>query len=436
MSLRNVIGKTISFRNYFIVSVSVVLWVIISVLIITFALENVEESRRSRRKGKENNLDVSKKSKPLRNPTNLRKTKTEIFFRNREEQLQKWNPPINNHSWNAVASSRRSRIHTTHLRTNMTSLSNHHLPSWYQLIHYNRDNLPEIRYRPHDSTIPIWEPKKIDFQGRARVCVTKIYQTGTCNLYACNRSIQIPDDYGFIVHVSNNTRGHRARLSGRSAAGSGCAISYRYKFLYIHVLKSGGMTIKSLLKRGLCGEPQPCRDLLEIVDCRFAISLNPHFFIFSFVRNPFARMFSAYSMADSMKRNSTAVWSFDSFVNMTNHERMKWSRTSISHNAAQTKFLFDGFNCPVFDFIGRLENFEEDMQFVLNQIQSPELQEYFSEKWKNSTDNCTNFGERKRNSELAGELHNAYRSLQTKSAVVKEFYSDFMLLGYDKEKIP
>jgi hypothetical protein len=97
----------------------------------------------------------------------------------------------------------------------------------------------------------------------------------------------------------------------------------------------------------------------------------------------------------------------------------------------------DYSNCPVFDFLGRLERFREDMQIILNQIQSPDLQAYFtSTGGKDLRENCTSFGERKKQSELGGNLRNAYQSQATVDAVAQEFESDFTLLGYDPTRVP
>ena len=77
------------------------------------------------------------------------------------------------------------------------------------------------------------------------------------------------------------------------------------------------------------------------------------------------------------------------------------------------------------------------MQIILNQIQSPDLQAYFtSTGGKDLRENCTSFGERKKQSELGGNLRNAYQSQATIDAIAKEFEFDFKLLGYDPTQVP
>ena len=287
----------------------------------------------------------------------------------------------------------------------------------------------------------VMEPKNYDTQGQATVCVYRDRTSNFCQLHRCgsvgdgndhNKS-QL-NDYGFVLHERNNTRGRLPVLSG----GRGCAVSHRYKFVYVHVQKSGGMTVKTILKRGLCGGEvaQTCDDL-EIYDCNSAISAFPHYFVFSFVRNPFSRMYSAYSMAETMKRRDSHPVSFDEFATMTRVQRLIARKLADSHYDLQIKFLMDSSHCPVVDFVGRLERFQDDMQIVINQIQSPDLQAFFTASGgKDLVDNCTNFGERKKLSELGGNLRNAYQSQATIDAIAKEFEFDFKLLGYDPTQVP
>ena len=309
------------------------------------------------------------------------------------------------------------------------------------------NKLPQYQSRGRDWHIDrhhgepmVMEPKIYDTQGKARACVSRSSDTGICEMHRCggdgngtNHDMSRVGEYRFIVHDRNNTRGRLPLFSG----GRGCAISHRYKFIYIHVQKSGGMTVKTILKRGLCGGVTQTCDDLEIVDCNSAIYGFPQYFVFTFVRNPFSRIYSAYSMADTMRKRNARSLRFEEFANMTLKERQATSTLTKSHYGLQINFLMDSSNCPVFDFLGRLEYFQDDMQTILNQIRSPDLQTFFSTSGgKDLVDNCTNFGDRKKQSELGGNLRNAYRLQSTVDAIAKEFESDFALLGYDSTQIP
>ena len=119
---------------------------------------------------------------------------------------------------------------------------------------------------------------------RNSTCVQKKSSSSTCILSQCESTSP-----GMFHYNNTFDRGKRMTLSGTPTAGSGCAISHNYKFIYIHVLKSGGMTIKAFLKRALCNRTAtPCpmgRNVLEIVNCATAVSNHANYFVWSFVRD-------------------------------------------------------------------------------------------------------------------------------------------------------
>jgi hypothetical protein len=118
------------------------------------------------------------------------------------------------------------------------------------------------------------------------------------------------------------------QIAGSAGSGSGCALSHKYRFLFIHNLKVGGTTTKSFLRKALCPAPNDgasrrpktyavhrhgqgprmrtlrkpifqCtagNETLQIVNCidGLRIAKEKSFFIWSFVRNPFSRLYSGY----------------------------------------------------------------------------------------------------------------------------------------------
>jgi hypothetical protein len=288
-----------------------------------------------------------------------------------------------------------------------------------------------------------------------------------------------------LVHRDNELRGTTMMTSGQAKAGSGCAMSVKYKFIYIHVLKSAGMTIKTFLKRALCGGSTgavtPCfqsdndkdehehdheRDhkdeppLLEIVNCAAALQEHPNYFVWSFVRNPFARLYSGYSMADNFRHHGHGddsakdmpAFTFSDFSTASQAERGHMTAASVAHFLPQTNFLFHNHarttsktgtgstsSCPTFDFLGRLEHLDEDLATVLSLVGSPELTDYV--RAHNGTihhESNTAYGSSKTSSELHGDLRNAYPSdhAAVQAAAAKEYARDFALLGYDPNVIP
>lgn len=274
--------------------------------------------------------------------------------------------------------------------------------------------------------------------------------------------------YGFVNR--EGPRGLKMQTSGSAKAGSGCAISHKYQFIFVHVLKSGGTTVKGFLQKAFCGSNhcQVGNGYLDIVNCAASIAKYPHYFVFSFVRNPYARMYSAYAMANSFRGHPTKPkppFSFEAFtlgkektsnpdgsnssaveetfpagISSKQVEKIRWRRKQIandknmfrrhlsyldpSHYAPQSTFLFTSGSsgCPVVDFIGHLETMHDDLETVLTYIDSPELWSYFHSQnnktgAKIATDKSTAFGARQKEKELKGNLQTAYGYQQQHPAV-------------------
>ena len=327
---------------------------------------------------------------------------------------------------------------------------------------------------------------------------------GQCHVEACNNNnndsnsnntLTLPEfmtdgphyGYGFVqrdpsILLARDRGGHpiQMQITGSASAGSGCAVSHKYKFLYIHVLKSGGMTLKTFLKMALCGSTQkPCQQgnhVLEIVNCGTAVQQYQDYFVWSFVRNPFSRMYSAYAMAmeyrghntqgtsrtirqrrKSTTQNTTTKpeFTFEEFVlKGRGSSRGSLSHMSPVHFAPQTRFLFDAKDCPVFDYLGHLETFHDDLKTVLQHIGSPEMERYFYQNFTNAHGTVhkskdTSYGSQHKQKELqGGNLQRAYKNddaninnnnnsrQKIQEAVAREFAKDFSLLGYDPTRVP
>ena len=144
---------------------------------------------------------------------------------------------------------------------------------------------------------------------------------------------------------------------------------------------------------------------------------------------------SADSMRTSKQRNYTLrEFTFQEFALAKRMQRASLSMTSTDHYVPQVAFLFDSKSCPVVDFIGHLEHFQDDLEFVLQKIQSPELQSYYDQHGEELHESSTAYGKRKQDN---GEsLSMAYATPEVMQAVAHEFKRDFGLLGYDPTVIP
>lgn len=273
--------------------------------------------------------------------------------------------------------------------------------------------------------------------------------TQKCQLKRCTSHASIPNKINFSNGYAGNTFkvddpisdwNPTPNVGGAWGWESGCVISHKHKFIYIHVLKSGGTSMKNFLKKGLCGSSNAgvtCPEGKAVFDtdsmkCSDMIQNYPDYFTWSMARNPFSRMFSAYSM--SLVFAKTKKISFENFV-LNNRLRKHATRMSSDHYLPQVDFLFNQNECPIFDFLGKLENLEEDMSYILDKIGSLELQEFFQSQNK-EIERKNTWGDTRRKQIHNDDLRLAYENEEVRRAVAEEFAQDFRLLGYDSAIVP
>lgn len=156
------------------------------------------------------------------------------------------------------------------------------------------------------------------------------------------------------------------------------------KILYIHVPKTGGLTIESILinlygfkkftyeskseyeflsdPRGKLGI---FRYILKYSNEAKLYDLKS-FFKFAFVRDPYSRGVSAvrYLHKASKMKNIEFPSDLESFYQRTKFDNYYY----IHFNTTQYRNLLDDEGEFTFDFIGRFENFEDDLNLILFDI--------------------------------------------------------------------
>jgi len=317
------------------------------------------------------------------------------------------------------------------------------------------------------------------------VCVTRSIHSMQCKLLKCannDTNTVLSSGSHFQIQHSNNTKSTKVQ----QFQPRGCVISHQYRFVYVHVLKSGGMTMKNFLKRALCGSHRlPCErgsDWIQVGPCAQILRTYPDYFVWSVVRNPYSRLYSQYAMAlaiprgkmghdqktqgaptrathiakiekllarDHHKRlvrktdrkhrhllvtSNESNYSFEQFV-LHRNKRAQFSRLHAAHYWPQAAFLFDVNECPVVDYICRLEHMEQHLPFLLGRIGSPELKEYVrAHNGRIDHQMDTAYGKAKRENEQK-PLRDYFNDEMIQSAI-QEFESDFRLLGYDPNFLP
>ncbi len=152
------------------------------------------------------------------------------------------------------------------------------------------------------------------------------------------------------------------------------------KFVFIHIQKTGGVSVKTVLNknipdaRGFLGTHDPAINGLNRMDANWE-----KFFVFSVVRNPWARLVSWYSMisqADptNIKPNHRFwqyIWregpTFEDFlVKCTDVIDDFDGQKCAAFN--QLDYLTDPDGRIIVDFIGRLENIKEDASYIFKKV--------------------------------------------------------------------
>jgi hypothetical protein len=129
----------------------------------------------------------------------------------------------------------------------------------------------------------------------------------------------------------------------------------------------------------------------------------------------------------------TDAFSFHDFV-MKPNERGNHTTMHAGHYDQQTTFIFSNYTCPSFDFLGRVEHYDEDMRTILKHLNATELIAYHYELG-GAVHPANTWGANKKRS-IGGDLRKEYNSREVINKVVSQYKQDFNLLGYDWRFVP
>lgn len=164
-------------------------------------------------------------------------------------------------------------------------------------------------------------------------------------------------------------------------------ISHEKKFIFLHIPKTAGTSVGTMLYRNLdIYEPYQGfgihhDDLTE--------EILQEYFVFTFVRNPWERLYSQYKfrgwmnnfvsfdfMAKNLKEAYKLRFEFDPEIKVpelsTAKERADWYGEFV-HIPSQVEFLSGKYNdsinkFPYIDYIGRVENLNEDFRYICKHL--------------------------------------------------------------------
>lgn len=208
-------------------------------------------------------------------------------------------------------------------------------------------------------------------------------------------------------------------------------ISDAHKLLFVHVQKTGGSTIDAMFKRRIPDARTVGKT--RHVPYRNILRLEPEladYWSFGFVRNPWARLVSWFTMIEAVYDNLDEgkektvqkfeqyghVWkhyepyrhSFDAFV-LEGVENVK----KVRRNQVEMLSTADGRQV---DFIGRTENFAHDFEVVRERVGLPPLTKKVPRR------NATSKGH-----------YSTYYNDKTRAKVAELYAADIEAFGYTFE---
>lgn len=152
-------------------------------------------------------------------------------------------------------------------------------------------------------------------------------------------------------------------------------ISHKHKFIFIHIPKCGGTSVRSALlselynidcrnldqniaqvfnRLGNSTDIEQHSNVCEVTKYLRSRNLNiKDYFTFTFTRNPWCRTVSAYLYANKIKE--------------TNWSKKVISKTFFEYTKI-TRPLQSYFICPGVDFVGKIENIQDDFDIVCDRI--------------------------------------------------------------------
>ncbi|MDH5433227.1 MAG: sulfotransferase family protein [Gammaproteobacteria bacterium] len=212
----------------------------------------------------------------------------------------------------------------------------------------------------------------------------------------------------------------KSPVSFNSADDRGC-IDFELPFFYNRIPKAANSTVMATLAS--------IRFNSEIISAqakkmfRYPSSLTSNelkkfddLFKFTVVRDPFTRVLSAYlNKIKKRPKKNALIKSFDEFINKLENGDLYIN----AHWAPQTALLL----IPVesFDFIGKMENFDQDMNHILKNLNQPVTETTI----KNTLHHATG----------ANDKLKKYYSVDLAKRVVALYQSDFDAFNYDDQYI-
>ena len=195
-------------------------------------------------------------------------------------------------------------------------------------------------------------------------------------------------------------------------------ISHKHKFIFIHIAKCGGCSIANLTHSNAFQDKGVFTGHWPLAKIYDKYPESKGYFTFTFVRNPWSRLVSGYSMWKNM--GSDHKWyKYDKVeIDLCNSNSFKnflyaIKTGFIKHKPHIHPYIGHYFNQPSdIDFIGKIENFQEDFEIVCDKIEIAQQQLPHSNKSKH-------------------EHYTEYYDDETREIVAERYSKDIEYFGYE-----
>jgi hypothetical protein len=196
-----------------------------------------------------------------------------------------------------------------------------------------------------------------------------------------------------------------------------CNQLYKHKCIFIHIPKTAGISVSvSLLGKGIGN-----MSALYYLTLFGKEDFN-NYFKFTFVRNPYTRLVSAYEFLKAGgagpvdAKNAQAVQPYSNLEDFVITYLTPSTAKVNRYFRPQNQFICDSDNRILVNYLGRFETIEEDYDYIRNKIGTGEpLQKLNVTKSKKDS------------------MEHYYTSNDMIQKVISIYEKDFELLGYSKD---
>lgn len=234
---------------------------------------------------------------------------------------------------------------------------------------------------------------------------------------------------------------------------TGCYVSDKYRFIFIHTLKNAGSSTQEFLREALCdgGAIETCdQSVLRVTQCSKTYDKHPDYFRWTWARDPLDRAVSLYAMAIFWQKTmpvgghghgkgllrGQGVDTVEAMRGVSfarywgNPGREQLSKMDPIHFKQQAAFMRSKDGCFAVDYVGRLSDGDSDMGRIVERIGAKLLKDFYAQNGFKAP-HTWNMGT-KMLADGALDLHKELEDKKTLKALHELYATDCELFGCEK----